>query len=199
MMSKTHIAVGLASAFALRLPNTVEAALPVVVGAAIGSLIFDIDTKSTSYVKDALEGRINVGIIVGMSVFIDFLFQGIITTSVLGANIIVVSIGILGLLLVGIFARKSKHRSFSHSFLALFLEGLSLAFICPPVVPSFIIACISHLLLDVMNKKGIKLFFPAKKDFCLKWFYSDKTANKVFLIVGCSCLVLSIGFCVIIS
>ena len=48
----------------------------------------------------------------------------------------------------------------------------------------FAIAFASHVLLDMMNKKSVRLFYPAKKGFCLKWFYADRLANKFFEIGG---------------
>lgn len=63
MMAKTHIVIGIAASLTLLNPTNIEMALPVVAGGAIGSLICDVDCKSTPVMKDALYGRVIVAII----------------------------------------------------------------------------------------------------------------------------------------
>lgn len=70
--------------------------------------------------------------------------------------------------------RNSEHRRYSHSFLAMVLERISLGVILPAVVPSFIIAYLSHLILDVVNKKSIRFLFPVEREFFLVGFMLEK-------------------------
>lgn len=46
------------------------------------------------------------------------------------------------------------------------------------------VAYFSHLVLDVLNKKKIPLFYPLKFGICLKLCYANKKANKVLMYVG---------------
>lgn len=67
------------------------------------------------------------------------------------------------------FGKKYKHRSFTHSFLALFLLGAFLLFlIFVSLFNEIIIAAslglflgyISHIFLDLFNPQGVELFYP---------------------------------------
>ena len=56
MMSKTHIAVGIAASLVVMQPSTIADCLAAVVGGAIGGDLPDIDVRSNSYCRDALYG-----------------------------------------------------------------------------------------------------------------------------------------------
>ena len=88
------------------------------------------------------------------------------------------------MIMVCTFASISSHRGFSHSLLALGLEAASLWLILPSAVLPFVIAFLSHILLDLTNKKPLRLMYPMKNGFCLKWFYADRLANKVCEFAG---------------
>ncbi|MCD7764217.1 MAG: metal-dependent hydrolase [Lachnospiraceae bacterium] len=93
----------------------------------------------------------------------------------------------MGFLLMSILCvagRISGHRSFSHSFLFFVLMGGAVYQIYPAFLPGFCIGCLSHLLLDCLNKKPLRLLYPVKKGFCLNLCYADGAANKVLLWVG---------------
>jgi inner membrane protein len=120
----------------------------------------------------------------------DFILNAGIWEYILGHIGIPLIIGAIGFIVVCIFMRISNHRGFSHSFLALILLSISLGLMCAPLVLYFAIGFLSHLLLDLLNKQPIRLFFPSEKGFCLKIFYADKTANTVFLIVGLIAIIL---------
>ena len=53
---------------------------------------------------------------------------------------------------------------------------------------------LSHLLLDLTNKKPLQLLWPLKKGFCLKWFLSNRLANRVFLFLGLAADVLALSW-----
>lgn len=197
MMAKTHIVIGIAASLTLLLPTSIETALPIVAGGAIGSLICDVDCKSTSVMKDALYGRIIVAVIVGITALLDLILGAKMLNTILRKDLKVLGICSTVFLVVLILAINSEHRGFSHSLLAMALEGISLGIILPAIIPSFIIAYISHLLLDVLNKKPIRILFPSKREFCLNWFYANKTANIVFMALGCVWLVLAILLCIV--
>lgn len=78
----------------------------------------------------------------------------------------------------------SSHRGFSHSLLALDLFAGSLWLIFPAMTVPFVITFVSHLILDILNKKSVRLLYPVEKGICLGWFYADRWANKLFATVG---------------
>ena len=92
----------------------------------------------------------------------------------------------------------SEHRKFSHSLLALILYAVSLCFLCFPLLIPFVIGYISHILLDLMNKKPVLILWPSEKGFCLNWFYAGETANTVFLVFGCIGLVAAIASTIVL-
>ena len=87
-------------------------------------------------------------------------------------------------LLVCVFVRYSPHRGFSHSLLALALEAAVLRLVMKEAVPAFSIAYVSHLLLDILNKRPVRILFPLKKGFRLGWFYVNRRADKTLLFLG---------------
>lgn len=83
-----------------------------------------------------------------------------------------------------IFGSKFKHRGFTHSilflaFIALLSEILiqytnnNIVFIC--VCSGFFVGYISHLVLDLMTKEGIEIFYPSSINFSL---FPIKTNSK---------------------
>lgn len=185
MMSMTHISIGLATTLAITRSDRFKDYLPVIAGAAIGSIICDFDCRSTDEMKDALYGRIVAFVIFGLSIVIDLIIRGNVFASLYQHNIKLIIVGVVIFLITSIFAVFSEHRFFSHSLLALVLYEGALICISIPLVIPFLIGYLSHILLDVMNKKPVMFLFPSEKGFCLNWFYAGKTANTVFLVFGC--------------
>lgn len=83
-----------------------------------------------------------------------------------------------------IVGMSSNHRTFTHSFLALFLYTVAVYLIYKPFSAPLAVAYFSYLVLDVLNKKKIPLFYPLKFGICLKLCYANKKANKVLMYVG---------------
>ena len=49
--------------------------------------------------------------------------------------------------------------------------------------------------MDMMNKRSVRLFYPAKKGVCLGWFYADRLANKAFAAGGTLWLIAAVIIC----
>lgn len=180
MMSRTHLTVGIAAALALSPVTDLQTCLLAAAGGAIGGVIPDVDIFNTAHKKDALlVGLISFGILIGGIVY--YIMNHLIIGDVLGHLSIFGAFCFDVLFVIGFF---SDHRHFTHSILAMLLFSLSVSMICKPLMIPFAIGFISHLALDILNKKGMHLLFPYKKGFCLKLCYADKLANKVLLIVG---------------
>lgn len=186
MMSKTHITVGIAAAFALTQPETVDGCFCALAGGAVGGIISDIDVKSTPHPKskDALYGRIAAIAITVVALVADFVLGGGIWKAIEGTSIVQLMLVAVTFFVILLFARLSKHRGFSHSLLLLVLSGLSLFFIYAPLAFCFAAGLLSHLLLDLLNKQPIQMLYPLKRGFCLGLFYADKTSNTVLFIAG---------------
>ena len=184
MLAKAHIAVGMAAAFSIVRPETVAEALPVITGGALGCLICDLDCENKSEKSDSSHWRIVMALVAAAALIEDHLLDAGMWRSLGQNGQYLWFAGIACFVITCVFAGGSGHRGFSHSLLAMAIETVCLWLIFPAVAVPFAIAFASHVLLDMMNKKSVRLFYPAKKGFCLKWFYADRLANKFFEIGG---------------
>ncbi|MCD7956395.1 MAG: metal-dependent hydrolase [Lachnospiraceae bacterium] len=175
MMSKTHITMGIGASLILLHPNTVSGISAAIIGGTFGAIIPDIDCKSTKISRDALYGRLIAGAVIAASVIWGqtqpvSLLKDILQTHV--SNTILM--GLLFMSILCVAGRISGHRNFSHSFLFFILMGGSVYLIYPAFLPGFCIGCLSHLLLDCLNKKPVRLLYPLKggilfEDMLFRW------------------------------
>ena len=93
----------------------------------------------------------------------------------------------------------SEHRTFTHSFLALVLYTFTTWLIYKPIALAVSVAYLSHILLDILNKRKVLILYPSKFGVCLKMCYANKTANKVFMYVGFGASVVLLVACLILS
>lgn len=196
MLGKAHLAIGMAAALTLAVPETLPAALPVITGAAAGSLICDIDCNSPSEQSDASRQRILAVIIAAAALVADRYMDGGMWLSLAersaAGGIYLICAGIAGLVITLAFASISSHRGFSHSLLAMAIETACVYIILPQTAVPFAVAFATHLILDISNKKQVRLFYPAKKGVSLGLFYADRLANRVCEIGGTAWLILAL-------
>ena len=196
----------MAAAFSIVRPETVAGALPVIAGGALGCLICDLDCENKSEKSDSSHWRAVMVLVAAAALIEDHLMDAGMWRSLGQSGNYLVGllgqsdgypgnspgqvgqylwfVGLAGFVIICVFAGGSGHRGFSHSLLALVLETICLWLIFPAVALPFAIAFASHVLLDIMNKKSVRLFYPAKKGIRLGWFYADRLANKVFEAAG---------------
>lgn len=185
MMGKTHVSVGVATALLVTQPVTLEGFSAAVIGGAIGGIISDMEVRSNPKFRDALHARfIALGLTV-VFLLVDVITQGLIITSFLENNTLRLITGSAILIALVIFGRSTSHRTFTHSLLGLISLSAGVWLLCPPLTTAFVAGFISHVLLDLLNKQPIQIFYPIKKGkFCLKLFYANGTMNTVFLFLG---------------
>lgn len=83
------------------------------------------------------------------------------------------------------YSFKSRHRTFTHSILALVLYFLCLFKISMPGAIYLFIGYTSHLLSDSLTKNGIPFFYPIiKKSFGIKAVKTGAVFEKIILVVG---------------
>ncbi|ONI38114.1 hypothetical protein AN639_11495 [Candidatus Epulonipiscium fishelsonii] len=189
MMGLTHLFVGTASALALT--SSTYGVIPALIGGAMGGTISDIDTKNNTFLKYFKFKTLLIGLAV------DFVLQGRILSYIVSANKVMLLVGIVLFFILLQIGKVQKHRGPTHSILALIIISLSIALFCLPIIPAFIVGFISHLILDLLNKKSVSIFFPCK-GICLKLCYADKLANKILMFgsMGLTLILIfrSIGF-----
>ncbi|MGM0896744.1 MAG: metal-dependent hydrolase [Bacillota bacterium] len=86
------------------------------------------------------------------------------------------------------------HRTFTHSLLFLFLVGILLQAILPneALVAGILVGMISHIILDVATKRGVKLLFPLNVTVRLP--LTTSTGSFVEHVVFAALSVLSVYF-----
>lgn len=184
MMSKTHVAMGTATALLVLQPHDVPSCLIALSGGALGGVVADIDVVKNDYKHDALIGQVVAVSALIISLIIDYFANYGICTSIISQNKIRIIIGIVMYLALLIFGFASEHRTFTHSLLALILFSASIYMIIPQVVLAYVIGYTIHLILDLLNKKPVPLLFPKEEGICLKLFYAKGVANVCFLLIG---------------
>ena len=188
MMGRTHIAVGVATALVVTHPVTAGACVLGVVGGAIGSVIPDIDMKSSTGYRQALHARLAVLCIVVAAFAYDWLTDAGICKylyATIGWSRIVGIAAFVLLCFIG-SARfgHAKHRGFTHSLFALVLFTGSFALALPTAAPAFAVGFSVHILLDLLNRQDVSVFYPMRKGVSFGLCASDGIVDKVLLAVG---------------
>lgn len=184
MMGKTHLFMGITAAAVLTRPDTMGGCLAALMGGAAGGVLSDIDVKPGKGSRDDPDARVMAGGICALVLALDHLTgSGIVKElTTCGQERLYLGLGLLMLLcLVGYF---QPHREFTHSFLALILFSSTVGIFSTSVQPAFAAGFLSHIMLDVLNKKPVRLLFPIGTGFCLKLCYADKAANRGLLCFG---------------
>lgn len=190
MMGKTHIAVGIAAAYALTMPKTMPEFVIATVGGSIGGVMADVDVKIDTSNKfaakaslDALYGEIlAIAIAVGALIG-DYFTGGDILQGTMGHPPRSI-IGAVLFIVLTVVGEISKHRDRTHSLLALALFSVSVFLIEPHIGIAFAIGYASHLIIDLFNKSPIRILYPLKKGICFKLCYADRLGNELLLVGG---------------
>ena len=183
MMGKTHLAVGVASALLVTHPQTMTECVVSVLGGAIGGTLCDVDLFDQDN-RHALRGQLLAVALLAVAFFLDRILHTGVFFRMLNPNRVLASMGGIGFMVLWLLAVKSSHRSFSHSILALMLFTAAVHTAMPPVTLGFFVAFVSHLVLDLLNKKGIRLLYPLRKGISFGLCYADGWLNKILLRLG---------------
>ena len=181
MEKKTHVACGnLISLFLIK-PTTVSGLLITISSSTLGSLLPDVDLKDST--TDKLFDRLMTSLItiIIMSILIQYFFNINLYKIIKSYNnLFNYLITICLFIIMSYLGSKTPHRSFTHSILGLIIYTtiLSHTFKDNIVIPYFI-SHLSHILLDLLNMKGVALFYPFKFRFSLKLCESSGKFNKL--------------------
>lgn len=198
MMSKTHLAVGMATSLAVIQPTSFQECAIAVIGGAVGGVLADNDILDNDYHADALIGQLLAIGLVAITFLFDYFFDFGICIAISRRPLfpILGGVAFAVLYLIGFF---SEHRTFTHSFLALALYSFSAWLVFRPLFFSLSAAYLSHILLDILNKKKVPILYPLDFGICLRLCYANKTANKVFMYSGFAVSIFLLTIGVIVS
>lgn len=183
MMGKTHIFIGTAAALALTFADTPLEILSALAGGAVGGMMPDTDLDSIKNIRD-INTKAIAGTIAGICFIIDFFFKCGMIESIKNSNHTVAIVGLAAFIVLYFIGAAADHRSFTHSLFATVLYSMAVGMMCRPLAIPFAIGFLAHIILDCTNKKGVKVLYPSKKKFRLKWFYASKKANIAFYYIG---------------
>lgn len=180
MEKKTHVmCANLVSLYIMKPSNIPELLITCGV-ASLGGLVPDVDLKDST--SDKLFDRLMTSLItiVVMSFLIKYFFDINLYCKIKErVDIFNYLISICLFIVVAYFGSKSSHRSFTHSILGLFIYSgiLFFGFGFNVIIPYFT-SHLSHIVLDLFNKKGVALFYPSKFRFCFELCDSNGKVNR---------------------
>lgn len=160
MTGKTHISIGIAIGLTLAYKQPLENQLALVAASSIGALAPDLDHP---------KGELNQKLLLINNNFFRAVFYSILG----GISIYLYSQNKnIALMFLGLFSFAlaiSNHRSFTHSVLGLIaftiiVKLISIQYASPYIQDGFIIGYTSHIIADLFTPKGIRLFYPIKKN-----------------------------------
>lgn len=161
MTGRTHLAVGAAAAMLAAGPAVGITGLAVAAGGgAAGAVLPDLDVRDTAHPwRERLTRAGAAALLVGTLVF-DVANGASLAREAVARGVGMLALGAVGLVALTCAARLSTHRSFSHSFMALVGFAAATYLVCPPLAPSVALGFATHLALDALTYRGLRLFWP---------------------------------------
>ena len=185
MLYKTHAAVGVASALAIVQPKSISELIVGCAAGITGGVICDIDSGTSTSHKEADRLILLILLLVcGVAAAENIWHLGIYEKISGDAELIKIIIAAAVFITVCLIGKQTPHRSFMHSGLCFVIMTVSVSVFLPVAAPYFGIAFASHVLLDFLNKKKIRLLYPLKTGFSLDVCRSDGVVNSFFFFVG---------------
>lgn len=185
MEKKTHVMCANLVSICLMKPDNISSLLVTCGFASLGGIVPDVDLKDST--SDKLFDRLMTSLvtIVLMSVFIKYFFDIDLYFKIKEcSDIFNYLISACLFIVVAYFGSKSSHRSFTHSIFGLLVySGILLYGFNVNVVLIYFVSHLSHIMLDLFNKKGIALFYPSKFRFSLDLCESNGKVNKFLFIL----------------
>lgn len=195
MTGKTHLSVGTAAAVCVTQPQNLSSLLLCLGTAAIGSVISDIDV-TTSESRDELN-KITVitVLVIAALAFAEWKWNvGIRYRFQKESSIYRLTVSFLIFLGVCTFGKNQPHRSFMHSLPALVLLSGIVYGIFPDITPYFSAAMLSHMLIDMLNYKNVRILYPLKFGISLDLCHADGLVSKALFHAGMAVLTIMVLF-----
>lgn len=184
MQGKTHLAVGVAAAAAVLQPSTASGCLAALLCGAVGGVLCDVDTLRKEGKNDSIMVQLSAAAIAACVLAADYFMKLGLCASVLSLDrqrLFFAFSVFAALWIVGFF---SNHRGFTHSIACGAMFSFAVHRLCPTLAVPFAAAYASHIAIDLLNRKGLRLLWPLKGGVRLGWCYSDRTADTLLFQLG---------------
>jgi len=178
LRGKTHLAAGLAAALAVCAPQSLTECAAVCIGGAVGGLLCDIDQHAGRGMQEMKSARWfaaagSLAVAAAEHLAVGGLWRSLTSQP---PERQLAGVAILALTLWKGF--RSEHRTFAHSLLFVLLVSVGCGLVCPPFAAPVLAGLVSHMALDLLNKKPLRLLWPLPVTLCLHLCASDGAANR---------------------
>lgn len=196
MQGKTHTMVGIACALtATGIIRGGDVSIPLIatsfVAGGLGGLAPDFDSKK-SIGSNMMRKTIKIGML--LLLLYKFFYPYVCNEALPISSPLVIMQSILGwlpLFLIFLFGMNTHHRTFMHSFTVCIASMICLYVLLPYWATYYLIGYVSHLLLDLLNKKRVQLLWPWPiGNVCLRLCAADGIVDKIIFIIATTASIL---------
>ncbi len=189
MTGKTHVivgtAAGLAAASALVPGLASPAALAcAAAGGALGGMLPDLDVRNTAHPLQERLARGGCAVLLVAALALEAAAGWPLAHRAAEAGLDAVALGAAALAVLCCAARLSPHRGFSHSLAALAGFAAAAWLVCPPLAPCVAAGMASHLALDALGRRPVRLAWPVRRGVCLGLCKTDGVVEACCLVAG---------------
>ena len=185
MTGRTHLAVGAAAAMLAAGPAAGLTGLAVAAaGGAVGAVLPDLDVRDTAHPWRERLTRAGAAVLLVSTLVIDAATGAPLAREAASNELGRLAAGIVALGALACAARLSAHRSFSHSLLALAGFAAATWLVCPPLAPSVALGFATHLALDALTYRGLRLFWPFHQGFSARLCHTGGVVDACLLVGG---------------
>ena len=183
MTGRTHLAIGAAAALLAVGPDATVTTLALAAACgATGATLPDLDVRDTAHPwRERLIRTGAAALLVGALV-LDAVNGASLARAVVARGAGALALGAVGLVALACAARLSNHRSFSHSLLALVGFAAATWLVCPPLAPYVALGFATHLVLDALTYRGLRLFWPSRHGFSARLCHTGGVVDACCLV-----------------
>lgn len=188
MRCRTHLVFSNVVALGIIQPNNVKDLVVCMTAATVGGIVSDLDIRTSDKHK-----AVDLMVILFFSLLIlgyyfdnkyNYGLFNMIGNSKYYLNVI----GMFVFLGICFYGMHQPHRSFLHSFLGIFLLTGTLYYCFNVIWLPFLLGMLSHIFLDIFNKRPLRLLYPLKYGFSLKLCNYDSPVDTWVFIISIICL-----------
>lgn len=196
MMGITHVYIGTMSAVLLTELESPRSCLAALIGGSLGGILCDMDRDPGNRRSDAGQAR-RIACSITLACFaFDLLFDLGLTRSMMQGKAAHRLAGLAGFLALSLFTMTQPHRGGSHSAAFALLSGLCAELICVGFGRPLLIGMSSHLALDLLNRRPLRLLYPLPGRWCLGLCRADGRTDRLLRRVGMFGTVLGLGIAI---
>ena len=195
MMSRTHIFVGTMTAMAVMKPQSAQECVTALIGGLVGGIICDVDLKIGRASRIKQTAGIS-GVLLAAGLILNWVLQTGSFRCVCGDAHPTFAPGLFCFSLLVVWGMKQPHRGGMHSLLVVALLGGCVWMMCVAMAVPFGVAVLSHIALDMLNHKPLRLLYPLSAGWCLGVGRVDGRMNRWLCHMGILGTVFEIGVCI---